>query len=122
MNGTGVGITGMECSPPNGALLGDTFNHPQSPVSMQMDFHGGKTMPLYHLPPESASVFTPTDAHLPFYSNSQCTADAFELQMNYCDGSMQNMAFGNMDTFTNPLPDEARYLGLETLLSGPQAN
>ena len=120
MNGTGVGITGMECSPPNGALLGDTFNHPQSPVSMQMDFHGDKTMPLYHLPPESASVFTPNDANLPFYSNSQCTADAFELPMNYCDGNMQNMAFGDMATFANPLPDEARYL--ETLLSSSQAN
>lgn len=114
LNGMGAGITGMECSPPHGngtgALLGDTY-HPQSPVSMQLDFHGDKTMPLYHLPPESAAVFTPNDAHLPFYSNSQCTADNFEFQMNCADVSMPNMVFNDMASFT----DDTHYL--ETLLS-----
>lgn len=129
LNGTGV-ITGMECSPPHGngtgALLGDTFQHPQSPISMQLDFHGDKTMPLYHLPPESAALFTPNDAHLPFYSNSQCTADTFDFQMNYNENgggaNIPNVMFTDMVTpFTNTgLPnDDTQYL--ETLLSS-QAN
>ena len=120
MNGMGGIITGMECSPSHGngtgSLMGDTFHHPGSPVSMQLDFHGDKTMPLYHLPPESAAAtFTPNDAHLPFFSNSQCTTDTFDFQMNYAEGSMPNMVFGDMASFANTLPDETQYL--ETLLS-----
>jgi hypothetical protein len=115
-NGTVTGITGMECSPPHGngteALLGDTF-HPQSPVSMQLDFHGDKTMPLYHLPPESAALFTPNDAHLPFYSNSQCATDAFEFQMNYSGGgNLPEMMLGEMGS---TFPEDTHYL--ETLLN-----
>ena len=121
LNGTGV-ITGMECSPPQGTgtggLLGEAYPHPQSPVSMQLDIHGDKTIPLCHLPPESASMFAPNDAHLPLYSNSQCASDSFEFQMSYDTsggGNMQNMMFGGMSAFHNTLPDDTQYL--ETLLN-----
>ena len=111
MNGT-MHMTGMECSPPHGngtgVLLGDTYPHPQSPVSMQLDFHGDKTMRLYHLPPESAALFTPNDAHLPYYSNSQCVTDTFDFQMTYNDGShMPNAVFGDMgSSFPNTLQND----------------
>lgn len=123
LNGTGVGITGMECSPPQGggtgAVLGESYHHPQSPVSMQLDFHGDKTMPLYHLPPESAAMFTPNDAHLPLYSNSQCTSDSFDFQMSYdASNNIPNMMFSDM-SFPTTIPDDTHYL--ETLLNS-QAN
>lgn len=118
MNGTGVGITGMDCSPPQGSGTGSvTYPHPQSPVSMQLDFHGDKTIPLCHLPPESAAMFAPNDAHLPLYSNSQCASDSFEFQMTYGTGggTMPTMMFGEMSTFHNTLPEDTQYL--ETLLN-----
>lgn len=116
LNGTGAGVTGMECSPPQGgSLLGDTYHHPQSPVSMQLDFHGDKTMPLYHLPPDSSAMFMPNDSQLPYYSNSQCTTDTFEFQASFGDLNMSNMVFGDMASFANTIPDDAHYL--ETLLN-----
>ena len=118
-------MTGMECSPPHGngtgALLGDTYPHLHSPISMQLDFHGEKTMPLYHLPPESAGLFPPNDAHLPFFSNSQCATDAYEFQMTYNEGgNIPNAMFGGVpSSFANHIPDDTQYL--ESLLNS-QAN
>ena len=123
-NGTAP-VTGMECSPPNGtgaALLGDTFPHPHSPVSMQLDFQGDATLPLFHLPRDSAGLFVPNDAHLPYYSHSQCTADSFEFQMNYSDtgASVPGVMFDEMaPSFTSNLPDDTQCL--ERLLNS-QAN
>ena len=125
MNRAIPGMTGMECSPPHGngtgVLLGDTFPHPQSPVSMQLDFHGDKTMRLYHLPPESAALFAANDAHLPYYSHSQCATDAFDFQMSYNEGgNMPTAVFGDMGTsFASALQNDPQYF--DTFLNS-QAN
>lgn len=101
--------TGMDYSPPQGngaeTVMGD-YQNPNSP--MQMDLQGDKTMPLYHLPPESGYI--PNDTHLPFYSNSQCTTD---YDLAYFGG--HNMVVGDMATISNTLPDETECL--EKLLS-----
>ena len=129
MNGGGVlqGMTGMECSPPHGngtgVLLGDTFPHPQSPVSMQLDFNSDKTMRLYHLPPESAALFTPNDAHLPYYSNSQSATDTFDFQMSYNEGgNLPTAVYGDMgSSFANPLPNDPQQQYFDSFLNS-QAN
>ena len=104
--------TGMDYSPPQGngaeTVMSDSghYQNPNSP--MQMDFQGDRTMPLYHLPPESGYI--PNDAHLPLFSHSQCTTD---YDLAYFGGS--NMVVGDMVTFSNTLPDETE--SLEKLLS-----
>ena len=98
-------LAGMDYSPPHGSGAendGSDHAHLQGPISpMQMVF---KTMPLYHLPPETGCI--PGNTLFPYFSNSQCTADTYDGL--FLDG--HNMMIGDMASIANTLPDETHYL------------
>ena len=101
----GGALAGMDYSPPHGSGAendGSDHAHFQGPTSpMQMDY---KTMPLFHLPPETGCI--PSVALFPYFSNSQCAADAYDGL--FLDG--HNMMIGDMASIANTLPDETHYL------------